>query len=194
MAQVMSAISMSLDGYVTGPNDSREHPLGEGGERLHRWLDPRHHTPDDVAVLGEMVAGVGAIVMGRRSYDFCEGEGGWGEGGPAGDVPCFVVTHRPPPAHASDVFTFVHDGVPAAIERAKAVAGEQVVGLHGATTVQQALAAGLVEEVQVHLVPVLLGSGVRLFDDIGGKAIELETLRVITTPHATHLRYRVVHG
>jgi dihydrofolate reductase len=130
--------------------------------------------------------------MGRKSFDFCEGDGGWGDGGPVGDVPCFVVTHRPPPAHAAKVFTFVHDGVASAIEQAKAAAGDKVVGLHGATTLQQGLAAGLVDGILVHLVPILLGGGVRLLDDIGGKPIELARERVLTTPLATHIEFRVV--
>ncbi|MPZ84430.1 MAG: hypothetical protein GEV28_30200 [Actinophytocola sp.] len=192
MAKVASSMSVSLDGYVTGPNDSREHPLGEGGERLHRWLWGEDHTPADAEVIGEMVGAAGAVVMGRRSYDFCEGDGGWGDGGPVGDTPCFVVTHEPP-ATASPVFTFVTDGVASAIAKAKAVAGDDGwVGLHGATTAQQALAAGLVDEVQVHLIPVLMGAGVRLFDDIGGKPISLERTRVVETPQATHIRFRVV--
>jgi len=191
MTKVACAISMSLDGYVTGPNDSREHPLGEGGEPLHHWLFSPYQTEPDAEVIGEMMAGVGAIVMGRRSFDFCEGEGGWGDGGPVGDVPCFVVTHRPPPAHAASVFTFVDD-VPGAIEQAKAVAGDKVVGMHGATTTQQALAAGLLDELQLHLIPILLGGGVRLLEHLGDETIELEPLRVVGTPRATHLRYRVV--
>ena len=190
MAKVMSAMSMSLDGYVTGPDDSRENPLGIGGERLHHWLDTGRNTPEDVALLGEMVAGAGAIVMGRRSFDICEGDGGWGDGGPVGDVPCFVVTHRPPPEHAAKVFTFVPD-VPSAIEQAKAAAGEKVVGLHGATTLQQGLAAGLVDGILVHLIPVLLGGGVRLLDNTGDKPISLVRERVLTTPLATHLEFRV---
>ncbi len=192
MARVMSAMSMSLDGFVTGPDDSREYPLGVGGEPLHHWLDPEHGSAQDAALLGEMVAGAGAIVMGRRSFDICEGEGGWGDGGPAGDVPCFVVTHRPPPPNAAKVFTFVHDGVAGAIEQAKAAAGDRVVGLHGATTLQQGLAAGLVDGILVHLIPVLLGGGVRLLDNIGGKPITLARERVLTTELATHIEYRVV--
>jgi dihydrofolate reductase len=191
MAKVVSAMSMSLDGYVTGPDDGREYPLGVGGEQLHRWLGA-DRTAEDAAVLDEMVAGAGAVVMGRKSYDICEGDGGWGTGGPVGDVPCFVVTHRPRPADVSDVFTFVHDGVVSAVEQAKAVAGDKVVGLHGATCAQQALAAGLVDEIQIHLIPVMMGGGVRLLDHIGGKPIELERDRVVATPLATHLRFRVL--
>jgi dihydrofolate reductase len=190
MALVASSMSVSLDGFVTGPDDSREHPLGKGGDVLHAWLF-QDQTPADAAVLDEMVAGAGAIVMGRRSFDRCEGDGGWGDKGPAGDVPCFVVTHTMPTKAASPVFTFVTDGVVSAIEQAKAVAGDKVVGLHGATMPQQALAAGLLDEIQVHLIPVLLGAGVRLFDHLGGP-VALERTRVVATPAATHLRYRVV--
>jgi dihydrofolate reductase len=191
MSTVISGMSMSLDGFVTGPNDSREHPLGVGGEPLHDWLGPTS-TPTDEAVLAEMVAGVGAIVMGRRSYDFCVGDGGWGDGGPAGKTPCFVLTHRPP-ATAPDVFTFVTGGIADVLAQASAVAGDAVVGLHGASTAQQALAAGLLDEIQVHLVPILLGGGVRLFDLLGAGPATLERTRLVEAGSGvTHLRYRVV--
>ncbi|MEU4191864.1 dihydrofolate reductase family protein [Kribbella sp. NPDC026611] len=190
MGKVASAMSMSLDGFVTGPNDSREHPLGVGGEVLHDWLGPAA-TAEDKEVLQEMVAGAGAILMGRRSYDFCVGEGGWGDGGPAGDLPCFVLTHEPP-AEAPKVFTFVTDGIESAVAQAKAVAGDLTVGIHGATAAQQALAAGLLDELQVHLVPVLLGDGVRLFDLLGGAPVNLTRDRVVESSNGvTHLRYHV---
>ncbi|MER7244346.1 dihydrofolate reductase family protein [Kribbella sp. NPDC000426] len=191
MGNVASAMSMSLDGFVTGPNDSREYPLGEGGEVLHDWLGPAA-TPADRAVLQEMVDGAGAILMGRRSYDICVGEGGWGDGGPAGDVPCFVLTHQPP-ADAPKVFTFVTDGIGSAVAQAKAVAGDRTVGIHGATAAQQALAAGLLDEIQVHLVPVLLGNGVRLFDLLGGTPVNLTRDRVVEAGSGvTHLRFEVI--
>ena len=192
MGKVASSMSMSLDGYVTGPHDSRKQPLGEGGEVLHRWLGPAG-TPADHAVLQEMVDGAGAILMGRRSYDFCVGDGGWGDGGPAGDTPCFVLTHHAPdPADAPKVFTFVTDGIESAIAQAKAVAGDRTVGLHGATAAQQALVAGLLDEIQVHLVPVLLGGGVRLFDLLGAAPVDLVRDRVIEAGSGvTHLRFRI---
>jgi dihydrofolate reductase len=122
------------------------------------WLGPTA-TAADQAVLQGMVDGAGAILMGRRSYDFCVGDGGWGDGGPVGQTPCFVLTHHAPdPADASQVFTFVTDGIDSAVAQAKAAAGDRTVGLHGATAAQQALAAGLLDEIQVHLVPVLLGA------------------------------------
>lgn len=193
MGKVASAMSMSLDGYVTGPHDSREHPLGIGGEVLHHWLGPTA-TAADQAVLQEMVDGVGAVVMGRRSYEFCVGDGGWGDGGPVGDTPCFVLTHHAPePAGVPTVFTFVTDGIESAISQAQNVAGEGTVGLHGATAAQQALAAGLLDEIQVHLVPVLLGGGVRLFDLLGAGPVELVRDRVVEAGSGvTHLRYRVL--
>ncbi|MFK4089021.1 dihydrofolate reductase family protein [Kribbella sp. NPDC020789] len=190
MGKVASAMSMSLDGFVTGPHDSRKNPLGEGGLVLHDWLGPTA-TAADRAVLQEMVDGVGAILMGRRSYDFCVGDGGWGDGGPAGQIPCFVLTHNPP-AEAPAVFTFVTDGIESAVKQAKAVAGDNTVGIHGATAAQQALAAGLLDEIHVHLVPVLLGGGVRLFDLLGSGPITLTRNRVVEAASGvTHLRYQV---
>lgn len=190
-SMVISAMSMSLDGFVTGPDDSRQHPLGVGGEPLNDWLtDP---SEADLQVLEEMAAGAGAIVMGRRSYDFCEGDAAWGDGGPAGKTPCFVLSHSVPERiTAPEVFTFVADGIESAIEKAKDVAGGKVVGLHGASAPQQALEAGLLDEIWVHLVPILLGDGVRLFDLLGAKPVRLERTAVIESPRATHLRFRVV--
>lgn len=190
MALVSCSMSMSLDGYVTGPGDSREDPWGRGAEVLHSWLFDQS-TPEDEAILAEMVAGCGAVIMGRRSFDKNEGDGGWGDGGPVGDTPVFVVTHQKPTKPAPSVFTFVTDGVVSAIEQAKAAAGDKVVGLHGATVMQQALPLGLVDELVVQLVPVLLGGGTRLFDLLDD-AITLERTSVTPTPAATHLRFRVV--
>jgi dihydrofolate reductase len=190
MAQVICDMSMSLDGYVTGPNDSRENPFGDGAGGLHDWLFDAA-TDVDRAMLQEMLDGVGAIVMGRRSFDKNEGDGGWGDGGPAGDIPCFVVTHGRPAPSYPDVFTFVTEGPAAAIEQAAQVAGDKVVGLHGATVMQQALPLGLVDEIRVHVVPVLLGGGTSLFAALPS-AIELERTDVTVTPAATHLTYRVI--
>ncbi|MEO3802199.1 dihydrofolate reductase family protein [Nonomuraea sp. B1E8] len=192
MSKVVSGISMSLDGFVTGPNVTREQQLGDGGEVLHRWL----HEPDprDIELLDGMREGAGALLMGRLSYDLAEGDGGWGDGGPAGPAPCFVLTHNPPApetVRAPSVFTFVTDGVHSAVERAKAVAGDKVVAVHGASVAQQCLAAGLMDEIQIHLAPVLLGGGTRLFEHLGGR-FQLEHVAVIDSPNATHLRYRVV--
>jgi dihydrofolate reductase len=180
---------MSLDGYVTGPGDSRENPFGRGAEGLHDWIF-KNPIPEEQALLQEMVDGCGAVIMGRRSFDKNEGDGGWGDGGPVGDIPVFVVTHHAPTKEYPPVYTFVTDGVVSAIEQAKAVAGDKTVGLHGATVMQQALPLGLVDELVVHIVPILLGGGTRLFDLLD-EAIELERTDAILSPAATHLRFRV---
>ncbi len=190
MAQVICDMSMSVDGYVTGPNDSRENPFGDGAGMLHDWIFGAA-TDEDRALLQEILDGVGAIVMGRTSFDKNEGDGGWGDGGPVGDTPCFVVTHHAPTRSHPQIYTFVTDGVASAIEQAKQAAGENVVGLHGATVMQQALPLGLVDEIRVHVIPVLLGGGTPLFATLDS-AISLERTSALVTPAATHLGFRVV--
>ncbi|MBA2552368.1 MAG: dihydrofolate reductase family protein [Geodermatophilaceae bacterium] len=190
MTLVTCDMSSSLDGYVTGPNDSRENPFGDGARMLHDWLSDAA-TDDDRAILQEMLDGVGALVMGRTSFDKNEGDGGWGAGGPVGDIPCFVITHNEPTASYPPVFTFVADGVVSAIEQAKHVAGDKFVTLFGATVMQQALPLGLVDEIRVHVIPVLLGGGTPLFATLDS-AITLERTQVLATPAATHLGFRVV--
>jgi dihydrofolate reductase len=190
MARVICDMSISLDGYVTGPNDSRENPFGDGAGMLHDWIFDAA-TDDDRAILQEMLDGVGAVVMGRKSFDKNEGDGGWGDGGPLGDTPCFVVTHHKPATAYPTVYTFVTDGAASAIEQAKNVAGDKVVGLHGATVMQQALPLGLVDEIRVHVIPVLLGGGTTLFGTLDS-SIKLERTQVLVTPAATHLGFRVV--
>lgn len=190
MAQVICDMSMSLDGYVTGPNDSRENPFGDGAGMLHAWMSDQA-TGEDRAILEQVVQDWGAVVMGRTSFEKNEGDGGWGQGGPMGDLPCFVVTHQAPARSYPPVFTFVTDGVASAIEQAKKAAGDKVVGLHGATVMQQALPLGLVDEIRVHVVPVLVGGGTPLFGVLDS-SITLERTQVTATPAATHLSYRVV--
>ncbi len=187
MARVICDMSMSLDGYVTGPNDSRENPFGDGAGTLHDWLfnDP---TDEDRALLEGAITGTGAIVMGRRSFDKCVDM--WGEDGPLKGIPCFVVTHNEPTGYPS-AYRFVTDGVASAIKLAKDAAGDKVVGLHGATVMQQGLPLGLVDEILVHVVPLLIGGGTRLFDALDS-AITLERVDALVTPAATHLRFRVV--
>ena len=190
MARVICDMSASLDGYVTGPNDSRENPFGDGAGMLHDWMFDAA-TDEDRAILQDMLDGVGTIVMGRKSFDKNEGDGGWGDAGPVGATPCFVVTHNEPTEPHPSVFTFVTDGVASAIGQAKQAAGEKVVGLHGATVMQQALPLGLVDEIRVHVIPVLLGGGTPLFASLSS-AIGLERTRVRVTPAATHLEFRVL--
>jgi dihydrofolate reductase len=192
MARVICDMSISLDGYVTGPNDSRENPFGDGAGMLHDWMFDAA-TDADRALLTEVLDGLGAVVMGRTSFDKNEGDGGWGDAGPVGDIPCFVVTHTTPAASYPSVFTFVTDGVASAIGQAKRAAGDKAVGLHGATVMQQALPLGLVDEIRVHVVPVLLGGGTPLFGALGSP-IALERTNVLATPAATHLAFSVGGG
>lgn len=192
MALVICDMSISLDGYVTGPNDSRENPFGDGAGMLHDWMFDAA-TDDDRALLQEMVDGAGAVVMGRKSFAKNEGDGGWGDGGPLGDTPCFVVTHHKPSTSYPSVYTFVTDGVASAIEQAKNAAGDKVVGLHGATVMQQALPLGLVDEIRVHVIPVLLGGGTPLFGTLDS-SITLERTNALVTPAATHIGFRVVRS
>ena len=187
MGNVVIDMSMSLDGYIAAPNDNPERGLGEDGMRLHNWAfdDPSVFE----RVYGNLVEETGAVIMGRRSYD--NSIEAWGGKGPFGDVvPCFVVTHRPP-ASAGPVFTFVTDGIESALAKAQEVAGDKRIGLMGANVDQQFLAAGLVDEVRIHLVNVLLGGGRRLFDRLPQR-IELEQTGLIETDGVTHLAYRVV--
>jgi dihydrofolate reductase len=186
MGKVVIDMSMSLDGYIAAPNDNPDQGLGEDGMRLHNWAfdDPSVFE----RVYGKLLEETGAVIMGRRSYDNSIKE--WGGKGPMGDVPCFVVTHRPI-ADPDPVFTIVMDGIESALAKAQAVAGDKRIGLMGANLDQQFLAAGLVDEIRVHLVNVLLGGGRRLFDRLPQR-IELERTGLSQTDGATHLEYRVV--
>src|SRR6266496_2937785 len=158
MTKVISDMSMSLDGFVTGPGDSRENPFGKGAETLHDWFF-KNPTVRDTEMLQGLVDDRGAVIMGRTSFEKNEGDGGWVAGGPAGDRPVAVVTHKAPTKKYPSVFTFVTDGVESAIEQAKVAAGDKNVYLHGATMPQQALQLGLLDEINVHVVPLLIGGG-----------------------------------
>ncbi len=189
--KVVFDISMSLDGLITGPDDSPEQPLGKGGERLHAWAFGGK-TEGDALVFDEMVQTSGAIVAGRRMYDISP----WGEKDPwGGQLPVFILTHAVPEGtvQAGAVYTFVTEGLESALNQAKAAAGEknvQVIG--GANIAQQYLKAGLIDEIQLHLVSVLLGEGIRLFDHLGSEPTELEITSVIQSKEVTHLRFRIV--
>ncbi|MFP3463973.1 dihydrofolate reductase family protein [Leifsonia sp. SIMBA_070] len=190
MGMVLTDMSVSLDGYVTGPNDSRENPFGDGAEDLHAWLRPTA-SDDDRAIVQQVIETVGAIVMGRKSFEKNEGDGGWGEAGPMGDVPCFVVTHHAPDRPYPPVFTFVTDGVASAIRQAQTAAAGKDVHLFGATVMQQALPLGLVDELHLHVMPILVGGGTRLFGPLES-AVALERIDARITPAATHLTFRVM--
>jgi len=203
MGKVITDMSMSLDGFIAGPDDRSEMGLGEGGERLHEWLyelaswRERHSLTDgttgtDSEVLDEAFRNVGAILMGRRMFDL--GEGPWGENPPF-HTPVFIVTHRARQKVVKEggtTYIFVTDGFESALRQAKAAAGDKDVSVAGgANVIQQSLKAGMLDEIQVHIVPVLLGGGIRLFDHLGVEPIDLETIRVIESPGVTHLRFRV---
>ena len=213
MSKVVAEISTSLDGYVAGPNPTLENPLGEGGEQLHEWAvrlkswRETHGLPDgesgpDDELLAESVAATGAVVMGRQMFSGGEGpweddanaNGWWGDEPPF-HKPVFVLTHhaREPLVLKGTTFTFVTDGLDSAIDDARAAAAEQdVLVAGGADTIDQAISAGLVDELQLHLAPVLLGAGARLFDGVAPALPRFEITQVIESPLVTHLRYRVV--
>jgi dihydrofolate reductase len=196
MSSSVLYMSMSLDGYIAGRNDEPGHPGGDGFMRLHDWYgfggDPGPNAPSvDPSGGGERflqeVWRTGAVLSGRRT---AEQAGYWG-GDHHDGVPIFVPTRRPDrPDPASPLVTYVTDGIAAAMARAKAAAGDRDVLVHGAFTAQTALEAGVLDELQIHLIPVLFGSGRRLFEMLPAR-VELEVERVIDTPHATHIRYRV---
>jgi dihydrofolate reductase len=180
---------MSLDGYINGPDVTPEQGLGKGGEMLHEWVfNGNEKNREVVDAAGH---GVGAIICGRRTYDLSIQW--WGADGPTGEqrLPVFVLTHSAPDdVPEGSVYTFVTGGIEDALQQAEAAAGGQIVALGGgADTFRQYLAAGLVEEIGVNLVPVLLGGGTPLFEE--GDQTRLELVEVIDTPLATHLRYRV---
>ncbi len=191
MEQVIVHVSMSLDGFVAGPNVGVERPMGEGGERLHDWLFADPPDSRDTEVAAEMEAEIGAVVLGNRT--FTVGEAQWGGATPF-PVPCFVLTHvaREELVKGPTSFTFVTDGVESALGQARAAAGDKQVALMGADVTQQFLRAGLLDELQINLVPVLLGRGTRLFEHPGTNHVELERTRVIESPRVTHLRFRVL--
>jgi dihydrofolate reductase len=212
MTRVFADISVSLDGYVAGPDADLEQPLGAGGEALHEWALASQSWREshgreggersaDSDVIAETLAATGAVVMGRRMFSGGSGpwepdpraRGWWGEDPPF-HAPVFVLTHHerePLPMEGGTTFHFVTDGIESAIEQARAAAGEQdVLVAGGGAVIAQAIAAGLVDELQVHVAPVFLGGGARLFDGMPAD-VGLEIARVVDSPTVTHLRYRV---
>jgi dihydrofolate reductase len=212
MSKLRFQISISLDGFVAGPNQSEENPLGEGGEQLHDWVvklavwrethgyeggEFNASTP----LMEEATAGVGAVIMGRNMFGGGPGpwgddpwQGWWGDEPPF-HVPVFVLTHHqrePLEKQGGTTFTFVTEGIESALEQAKDAVGDEDVALGGGADVaQQYLAAGLIDELQLNVAPMLLGSGTRLFDGGAGAGSELEPTLVVETPDVTHLRYRI---
>jgi dihydrofolate reductase len=209
MSKVRVHITISADGYVAGPNQSEENPLGEDGESLHEWAfplrafrEPHGREGGEVnasnAVLEEAQANVGAEIMGRGKFGGGPGswdpawQGWWGEDPPF-HMPVFVLTHheREPLTLSDTTFTFVTDGIESALERARAAAaGKDVTIGGGASAINQYLAAGLVDELELSIAPLLLGGGARLFEGVGTD-IELQQVRAVEAPGVTHLKYRV---
>ncbi len=210
MSKVRVYISVSADGYVAGPNQSKANPLGEGGESLHDWVvplaawrEPHGREGGEVnastPVFEQTVANVGAEIMGRGKFGGGPGPWGddpwpgwWGEDPPF-HMPVFVLTHheREPLTLSDTTFTFVTDGIESALEQAKeAAAGKDVTIGGGADVINQYLAAGLVDELDLHMAPLVLGGGARLFDGVGPD-LRLEQIRAVDAPGVTHLKYRV---
>jgi dihydrofolate reductase len=214
MSKLRCHISISADGFVAGPNQSEENPLGEGGERLHDWAvslaawreshdKQGGEVNESTSIMGETLENVGAGMMGRNMFGPVGG-GDWGDEqwkGWWGDDPpyhhdVFILTHHPREPvemEGGTTFHFVTDGIERALERAKESADGQDVRLWGgAQVIQQYLAAGLLDELELHIVPVLLGDGARLFDNLGGAEIQLEQVRAVEAPGVTHLKYWVM--
>ena len=192
MGKVTSEISMSLDGFITGPNVGVGNGMGDDGDRLHDWrFDAKTET--DTAIVDEIYASTGAVLLGKRMFDV--GFEPWGDPPPF-RMPVFVVTHEarePLPMQGGTTYTFVTDGIEAALELARAAAGDKNVGIWGgADIIRQCLKASLLDEMQIHLIPVLLGEGIRLFEGLGSDCPELRRTGLIETPRAMHLRFDVV--
>ncbi|MEU6665655.1 dihydrofolate reductase family protein [Streptomyces sp. NPDC046727] len=203
MSKVFASLGMSLDGFIAGPNAGPDNPLGDGGLRIHEWVENIESWRErqsmaggqsnaDDEIVRENFNRAGGYVMGCRMFD--EGERGWPDPPPF-RAPVFVLTSRPRAPwvrQGGTTFTFVTEGVESALARAReAAAGKDVQISGGAHTVRQYLDAGLVEELQIHLAPIVLGKGVRLFDDVSPD-LALEPVRTIHSPAVTHLTYRVV--
>lgn len=190
MSGLFAQITVSLDGFTTGPNDGADHPLGEGGLALHRWILDPEKTTVDARVSAEMMADAGAFVIGRRMAEI--GLPLWGPDGAFGK-PCFIVTHRPAPqlVRGPTTFAYVTGGLAAAVAAARGAAGERSVCVAGgADIIRQALALGLLEELRLTIAPILLGSGRSLWQGLTIPG-SLTPTRVIASPFATHITYRI---
>ena len=203
MSKVTVDVGMSLDGFIAGPNAGPQNALGDGGHRIHQWVYDLEawrerqslrggQTNRDDEVLREAYEHVGAFIMGRRM--FAEGEIGWPDPPPF-QAPVFVLTNHgrePWIREGGTTFTFVTDGIERALEQAREAAGETDVRISGgANTIDQFVKAGLVDEVQFHLAPVILGRGVRLFKNVGEEGLDLEKIRLVDSPGVTHVSFRI---
>jgi dihydrofolate reductase len=203
MGKVTTGFSMSLDGFIAGPNDSPENSLGDGGERLFKWYfsgDDNVEVPsgnrlfkmskEGADMIQEASQSAGVLVTARRTFDIAHA---WGGKHPM-DVPVVVVTHRVPQewVKPGSPFTFVTDGVERAIEKARQIAGDKAVVIGAPSIVKQCLQAGLLDEIHIDLVPVLLFDGIPLFDHLGIAPLDLETMEVNATSGAIHITYRII--
>ncbi|HMB22092.1 MAG: dihydrofolate reductase family protein [Chloroflexota bacterium] len=193
MGKVIFDMTASLDGFVAGPNDGPEQPMGEGGMRLFDWYftdQEASRTPEtmDPEIRDQASQAVGVVVAGRRTY---ENAHGWNGEHPL-HVPVFVVTHQPPQMNGKFKGSFVTDGVVSALEQAQIIAGNKIVAVASPSIAQQCLQAGLLDEISLHVVPVLLGGGIRMFQPLDAKPIELECTGAVNTPKVTHITYRVI--
>ena len=201
MAIVRADMSMSLDGFITGPNPSKEHPLGVGGNRLHEWVyrlaswREQHGMEGgeqnrDAEIQEEMFAAMGAVIIGRTMFD--QAEEPWGDEPPF-HTPVFIVTHDPKETiekKGGTSYIFVDGGIEKARDEALAAAGGKDVSIGGANIIQQFIKAGLLDELQIHMIPVVVGAGTRLFENMGTDQIEFEIDRVVDSETVTHLRYK----
>ena len=187
MSKSILYMSMSADGFIAGPNDQPSNPGGDDFMRLHEWFGDFSRPSGPTGEMFDEMNAYGAIVAGRRTVEQVDH---WG--GDRNAVRIFVPSHRPPDASVAKypLVTYVNDGIKSAMAQAKAAAGDRHVLVHGGYTAQTALAAGVLDELQIHQIPVLFGSGRRLFDTLP-KRVELEIVCVIDMPDATHIRYRV---
>jgi len=199
MGDVVVGLSISVDGFIAGPNDGPGNPLGDGGARLFDWWtagsealgsDDRFRPPTRSRAVVEEMFACGAIITGRRTFDIAEG---WGGRHPVG-APFFLLTHEPPDRHVGPGTqgTVVTGGIEGALEQARAVAGDRDIAVGAADVAQQYLRAGLLDVLHLNVVPVLLGDGVRLFANLEGHRFDLECTRVVESDGVTHLRYHVV--
>ncbi|MFC4404066.1 dihydrofolate reductase family protein [Gracilibacillus xinjiangensis] len=202
MGKVILDISMSVDGFVAGPNDTPEQPLGNGGGAIQNWLfsgeqPSRYNTffklsETNKQVFEGSIPSTGAMIVGRRTYDIVNG---WGGSHPIEGVPVFVVTNKAPEHYLEEKtpFIFVKEGVISAVNQAKGIAGDKNVSIGTASIASQCIRAGLIDEMHLHVAPVLLGKGTRLFDQIGPEQLKLESKQVIDGSDVVHLTYKILY-
>lgn len=202
IGKVILDISISLDGFIAAPNDNQQQPLGTGGEAIQSWLfsgdQPSHYneffrlSSTNRDIFDHAISKTGAMIVGRRTFDIVNG---WEGSHPIQGIPLFVVTHQAPEAYLEGhtMFRFVTDGVESAVEQAKKAANGKNISIGTANIAQQCIKAKLLDEMHLHVAPILLGRGIRLFDQIGSEQIKLENKQVIDGSEVVHLKYRLLY-